>query len=359
LAPGEEREFILPVHLSTETGGLATTTFHLTMAGTADVGGEDVEVSTTYRLPVGMDMTLYWTNLRGLVTQQFWRVVDGVNEWGETSALGGISVGSSQGILNVLKKMGDGVLTANDFLGNHSADGGQRLNKQAEAVVAALSDYYHTRTAKQILADVRTVAHDTSVGGVGVFAEWLRDVDKAYTDGDHREVSRLLAEPTATVALGVGVEQVGARLLTKLIPDGLARKTYQALTRGPEADPDSVPYDQLRARELEDLRGMPTGVRVTGETVARAGLTVDEHGWMIDMAKEHGVAFFVRPRPEASARWARLGFNAKPDGDQAEVGQRHRRDVAGLRRLRRQGGAGRPAGAEGPLRRAPGGGRAG
>ena len=39
----------------------------------------------------------------------------------------------------------------------------------------------------------------------------------------------------------------------------------------------------------------------TGETVARAGITPDEHGWMIEMAKEHGVAFFVRPRPEDAA----------------------------------------------------------
>jgi hypothetical protein len=33
---------------------------------------------------------------------------------------------------------------------------------------------------------------------------------------------------------------------------------------------------------------------------------------MIDMAKEHGVAFFVRPRPETAAKFAKLGYNAKP-----------------------------------------------
>ncbi len=65
-------------------------------------------------------------------------------------------------------------------------------------------------------------------------------------------------------------------------------------------------------RELQDLKDMPTGVAITGETVARAGLTPDEHGWMIDMAREHGVAFFVRPRPESAAKFARLGYNAKP-----------------------------------------------
>jgi hypothetical protein len=33
---------------------------------------------------------------------------------------------------------------------------------------------------------------------------------------------------------------------------------------------------------------------------------------MIDMAREHGISFFVRPRPETAAKFAGLGYNAKP-----------------------------------------------
>jgi len=318
LAVGESREFLIPVGLQMDAGGLATYSADLTMTGTAAVGGESSDVSTVARTVDALELSLYWTTIwdevkRKLIddTLDFF---EGVNTWGNSSTLGGVTVGGGQGALNAFQKMGDGLLKVNDLLGEASGDGGERLTTEATTMVAAAREYLHTTSAQKMAIDLANVRDDIAVGGVGIFATWLRDVDRAYTAGDTRKVAELLSETATTVAVGISVEQAGARIFTRLINKPLARDTIAALKRAPDAPGEGpeVDFGGLVLRESKDLKDLPTGVPITGETVARAGITADEHGWMIEMAKEHGVAFFVRPRPKEAARWAARGYNAKP-----------------------------------------------
>ncbi len=318
LAVGESREFLIPVGMQIDAGGLAAYTADVTMTGTADIGGENVDVTTVGYTGDSLELSLYWTTIWDDVQRRLLAdtldFFEGVNTWGDSSTLGGIAVGGGQGVLNSFQKMGDGLLTVNDLLGEVSGDGGVRLTEAGSAMVAATREYLHTTSAQKMAIDLANVRDDITVAGVGVFANWMRDVDRAATAGDSRKVAELLAEPATDVAVGFGAEKAAGQLFNRLISQPLVRDTMKALKRAPEPiiDGPDVPYDQLVRRELQDLKDMPTGVPVTGETVARAGVTADEHGWMIEMAKEHGVAFFVRPRPEQAARWARLGYNAKP-----------------------------------------------
>jgi hypothetical protein len=315
LEPEESREFMIPAGMVSDAGGLAAYTFDLTFTGVAEVNGQPADVEHTARGSGGLDLSPYWTDILAEVKRSLLdltiEVIDGINDWGDQSTLAGVTVGGGQGVLTALQKMGDGVLTVNDVLGEASGDGGERLTDDGKAIVGAVREYLHTTSAKKMMVDLADAQIYVTVEGVGVFANWMRQVDQAQARGDLREVSRLISEPGAQIAVGFGAEAAGAQLFSRLIRQPLIRDTMHALKRGPD-DIDDVPFDLLRERELADLKDMPTGVRITGETVARAGITPDEHGWMIDMAKEHGVAFFVRPRPEDAARFASQGFNAKP-----------------------------------------------
>jgi hypothetical protein len=314
LAEGESREFQIPVAMPTDPQGLATYRATITMSGTADVGGVETPVSVDSVTGNSLDLSPYWETIFADVQrnlfQDFLDFIDGTNGWGESSTLGGVAVGSTEGALAALQKLGDGLLTVNDLLGEASGDGGQRLTTDAEAIAAAAREYLHTTSAKKMATDLGNIG----VGGVDIFGQWLRKIDRAYVAGDTREVAKLIAEPATALGVAGGVEVVGARLFSKLISQPLVRETIDVLKRAPEpvTDGPDVPYDQIVRRELQDLEDMPTGVRITGETVERAGITPDEHGWMIEQAQELGIAFFVRPRPEQAARFARLGYNAKP-----------------------------------------------
>lgn len=324
LEPDETREFMIPVAMVMDAGSLGSYRVDLRMAGTSIIDGESVEVAGTATAGDGLDLSPYWSTIIGDVranllsdTIEFF---EGVNSWGESSTLGGVAVGSTEGALKAFQKMGDGILGVNDLLGEASGDGGQRLTDQGKAIVEAAREYLHTTTAKEMAVDLANLEESVAVGGVGVFAEWLRDLDRAATSGDSREVARLIAEPGTELAIGFGVEKAGGQILTKAVQSAAGRKVASYLKRAPKPveedwiwlpEPDYTP-DKLVARELQDLKDVPTGVAITGETVARSGLTADEHGWMIEMAKEHGVAFFVRPRPETAAKFAKLGYNAKP-----------------------------------------------
>jgi hypothetical protein len=324
LEPDETREFMIPVAMVMDAGSLGSYRIDLRMAGTSIIDGESVEVAGTATAGDGLDLTPYWSTILGDVranllsdTIEFF---EGINTWGESSTLGGVAVGSSEGALRAFQKMGDGILGVNDLLGEASGDGGQRLSDQGKAIVEAAREYLHTTSAKEMAVDLADLEERIAVGGVGVFADWLRDLDRAAAAGDSREVARLIAEPGTELAIGFGVEKAGGQILTKAVQSAAGRKVASYLKRAPKPveedwiwlpEPDYTP-DKLVARELQDLKDLPTGVAITGETVARSGLTADEHGWMIDMAREHGVAFFVRPRPETAARFAKLGYNAKP-----------------------------------------------
>ena len=318
LAIGESREFLIPIGMQIDAGGLAAYTAEVTLTGSADIGGEDVDVATVGRTSDALDLSLYWTTIWDEVKRKLLDdtldFFEGVNEFGDTSTLGGVTVGGGQGVLNAFQKMGDGLLKVNDLLGEVSGDGGQRLTDEGRTIVNAVREYLHTTSAQKMAVDLANLEENIAVGGVGVFADWMRDIDRAAEAGDTRKIAELIAEPATDIAVGFGVEKAGAQLFTKLIQKPLVRETLKALRRAPDAPGEGPEVDigGIILRESEDLKDLPTGVPITGQTVARAGITADEHGWMIEMAKEHGVAFFVRPRPKEAARWAALGFNAKP-----------------------------------------------
>jgi len=320
LEPGESRDVLIPFIMAVDIGdSLATYRVEVEYTGSATLDGQAVQVDDKGRTNGGLDLTDYWTNLLSamgrLIRGQGWDIVEGVNEWGDESTLGGVTVGCGEGALSAFQKMGDGILTVNDLLGEVSGDNGQRLTEDGKAIVAAAREYLHTTSKKKMLIDFANVRDDVSVGAVDVFASWLYDIDQAYEKGDTRRVAGLIAEPTTEFATGVGVEAAGAQLFQKIVGSKVAREVMHHLKKGPSPVDEAtgqVPYDKLVRRELEDLKDMPTGVRITGETVERAGITPDEHAWMIEMSKEHGVAFFVRPRPESATKFAHAGFNAKP-----------------------------------------------
>ncbi len=324
LEPEESREFMIPVAMVTDAGELGSYRLDLRLAGTTLIGGEPTEVEGVATAGNALDLTPYWSTILGDVRRNLLsdtiEIIEGINDWGDSSTLGGIAVGSTTGALNAFRNLGDGVLTVNDFIAEETGSGGVRLTETGKAIVEASREYLHTHTAQEMAIDLAELEEQVAVGGVGVFAEWLRDVDRAASAGDTRRVAELLAEPGTEVALGFGVEKAAGKLFTRAVESAAGRKVASYLKRAPQPepvdelmmlDPEYTP-EHLVARELQDLKDMPTGVAITGETAARAGLTADEHGWMIEMAKEHGIAFFVRPRPETAAKFAKLGYNAKP-----------------------------------------------
>lgn len=320
LAKEESREFMIPVGMVSDAGELATYSFVLTMSGKASSKGATLDVTVNERASAALDLTDYHETIKERMRSQLLAglidLIDGINEWGDSSTVGGIAVGGGQGVLNALQKMGDGVLSTTDLLGQASGDGGQQLTEDAEAIVAMAREYYHTTSWKEMAIDYADVRDNIAVGGVEIFANWLHDVDVAYTSGDNRRVAELLSEPATQVAVGFGTEKAAGQLFTKVLQSAKARISAKALKRkpAPDVDVDAPGGDVAKVVDSDyaDLKDIPTGVAITGQTVARAGMTVEEHGWMIEMAKKHGVAFFVRPRPAQAAQFARMGYNAKP-----------------------------------------------
>ncbi|MCA9516129.1 MAG: PKD domain-containing protein [Myxococcales bacterium] len=319
LEAGASQEFLIPVGLVLAVGDRATYEVELEMTGQAAIDGDDAEVVAGARAAAGLDLSVYWTSLLEEVRKQLlfelFEFIDGVNDWGNRSTLGGIAVGGGQGALAAFQKMGDGLLSANDFLAYTIGNGGEELNRTGQAVVDACREYLHTTSKKKMAVDLANLEENLAVGAVDTFAQWLYQIDKAQAKGDVREVSRLISEPGTELAIGLVVNEAGGQILGKLAKTGAGRKVMAFFKRGvdvEEAVAGGKAVETVIDAEYASLREMPTGVRLTGETVARAGLTTEEHAWMIEMAQEHGVAFFVRPRPAEAAKWARLGYNGKP-----------------------------------------------
>src|SRR5690606_29494294 len=106
--------------------------------------------------------TDYWVEILPevgrLLLQGLFDLVDDIDEFGDEGGLvGGVTVGTGQAALTVLQKMGDGILSANDLLGEATGDGGERLTTEAKAIVAGLREYYHTHTLKQMASDLGEV----------------------------------------------------------------------------------------------------------------------------------------------------------------------------------------------------------
>jgi len=320
----QEREFIVPITMPIDVGGKGDYNIALEFLGQATIDGTDVAVTTTEDTANGLDLSQYWTSILGEVKSYllngFISAIDDVNDWADKSTLGGVAVGGGEGVLNALQKMGDGVLSANDFIGETVGNGGQQLTEEGTAIVGAIREYAATTSKKQMAKDLVGAGYDVTIAGVDVFAQWMGKVDKAYTSGDTQEVTRLLAEPTTELALSIGgemaVEKAASGLFEKLISNGTARKFLRgkkeaaALEAGENATEAQLIkyYDEIG----EEIKDIPTGVPLRGETVARLGVADDEYAWFINSAKEQNVTFFIRPRPEEAAKYAKLGYNAKP-----------------------------------------------
>ncbi len=325
LEPEESREFQIPYGISTMADGVTKYRVEVTMTGSVELEGQLTEVSHSEFADGGLDLNNYWTSFFNELMRTYWddtlSLVEGINEWGETSTIGGSVVGGGQGVLDAFQTAGDGLISTGELVVN-TVTGKYELTKKGQQLAEAAVEYFHTRSLKGMavdLADAEIAATNALAEGIcDPLGRWLQKVDVAVSKGDSREVARLLTESGTTVALTVGgemaVERVGAKLLGFLIKKPVARETLGALRAesGPVERGIEIPDAELRKLEVDDIRDLPTGVSLPTSTVLKAGINQREHSWMQRMAKEHGVAFFVRPRPAAAAEFAAKGWNAKP-----------------------------------------------
>ena len=318
--------FLIPFIRATEADGLASYRVEVKYVGKIEVDGEEAEVDHTGFGGGGLDLTVYWTNLwdemsKALLdnTLDFF---EGLNSWGESSTVGGIAVGGGQGVLDAFQALGDGILGTGEIAVN-TVTGKYELGKKSQQIAQTISEYYQTHTLKEIGRDIidagLTTAgklDDAAIAGVGLFADWMHKVDKAYQQGDAREVSRLLSEAATNVAFTVGgeiaVEKAASQLFAKIIPKAPKRKVVGDMRAAKAEDIADLPPGERALLEGEDLKDIPTGVPLSRAVAARAGYDDKTLDWMQKTAKEHGVAFFARPRPAAAAKFADAGWNPKP-----------------------------------------------
>jgi len=323
LKPEQSQEFIIPVGMILDVDSASRYTLPVTYSGIAILDPTDadknVDVTTEEILRDDIDRTEYWEDLLSeyyaLMVNGVISIFDEIDEFGDSSLIGGITVGSAEGVINVLEEMGNGALSVVDFLGETSGDGGETLSNQAEQIVNVISEYNNTTTFEQKLVDLADVEQAIAVGGVDIFANWMFDVETAARDGRSRDVATLLSEPATQVATGVGAEQAGARLFVKLLKSSLGRKVLFKLTKKFEVPNESsgasivIKYINDLEKSFDDL---PEGVPLTGQHALMAGVEGDDLAFMLDEAKRTNATFFVRPRPATAAAHAKSGFNAKP-----------------------------------------------
>lgn len=323
LEVGESQEFIIPVAMILDVGSATRYTLPVTFTGTATIededGEQDVEISVEEILRDNLDRTEYWEDLLdeyfALLVNGVISVFDEIDEFGDSSLIGGITVGSAEGVITAFEKMGDGALSVVDFLGETSGDGGEKLTKQAQQIVNVITEYNNTTTFEQKIVDLAEVEQTIAIEGVDIFAEWMFDVESAARKGDSREVASLLAEPTTQVATGLGTEQAGAQIFAKLLRTGLGRKILFKLTKKFEV-PNESSGAAIVAKYIDDLEetfdDLPEGVPLNGQHALMAGVEGDDLAFMLDEAKRTNATFFVRPRPATAAAHARAGYNGKP-----------------------------------------------
>lgn len=322
----EEHEFLIPFIMTSEADDVSKYRFELKFTGTVEVDGDEAEVDHTGVGEGGLDKTLYWTNLfEDWLKASLDDTLDffeGLNSWGESSTVGGIAVGGGQGVLNAFQGLGDGILGAGEIAVN-TVTGKYELTEKGQQLAQTISEYYQTHTLKEMGADIVDAGltaggklDDAAIAGVGMFADWMHKVDKAYQSGDAREVSRLLSEATTNVAFTVGgeiaVEKAASQILAKVIRKAPPRKSVGDMRAAKREDIADLPPGERALLEGEDLKDVPTGVPLSRAVAARAGYDDKTLNWMQRMAKEHGVAFFARPRPAAAAKFADAGWNPKP-----------------------------------------------
>ncbi len=326
LAVDEEHEFLIPFIMTTEADGLGSYRFEVKFTGKVEVDGEEAEVDHLGVGGGGLDLTLYWSNLLEDYLKAYLDdtldFFEGINSFGESSTIGGIAVGGGQGVLGAFKGLGDGILGAGEIAVN-TVTGEYKLTERGQQIAQTLSEYYQTHTLKEMGADIVDAGltaggklDDVAIAGVDLFARWMQRVDKAYQKGDAREVSRLLSEAATNVAFTVGgeiaVEKAASQVFAKLIPKAPKRKTVGEMRAARTEDVVDLPPGERVLLETEDIKDLPTGVPLARSAARRAGYDDKTLDWMQATAKEHGVAFFARPRPAAAAKFADAGWNPKP-----------------------------------------------
>ncbi len=321
LAAGQEKDFIIPVGMILDIGSANRYTLPVTFTGKVvnEQLEDDVEVSVEEILRDDIDRTDWWVDIKdayyALMVRGIMTVVNELDEWADDSLIGGITVGTADGVITALEKMGQGTLDVVDFLGETSGDGGETLNKQARQIVTLMSEYYHGTTVEQMMIDLADIEQTIAINGVDVFADWMFNVETAAREGRARDVAALLAEPSTQIATGIGAEQAGAQVFAKLLKTGVGRKVMLKLTKKINV-PNESSGAAIVAKYIDELEqtfdDLPEGVPLTGKHALAAGVEGDDLAFMLDEAKRSNTTFFVRPRPATAAAHARAGYNAKP-----------------------------------------------
>ncbi len=320
LAPGQAHEFLVPSLLRVEVGDLQRYNVDFQMTGTsASVG----TVTATAKASNALDLSFYYRTIfekaKAFLLGSLDSLTDLVDRYAKSSTVGGIQVGTTEGVLNAFQEMGDGLLDAGSLLA-HPIDTLKGLSTKGQSMAQSISEYANTHTPKQLGLDLRRAGVTVTEAGVKQVTDWFGKIETSYRAGDTREVARLLAKPATEVAVGeIVVEQAVAKLFGKLISEPVKRVVNKTRKRAPDVPKDSageVDWGELWDNDVADLKDMPTGVQIDAATVARAGLAPDEFSQLQQIARklggEEGIAFFVRPRPPEAIKWARKGYNAKP-----------------------------------------------
>ena len=322
LAPGESRDFLIPLSVATDVGELATYRITLSMQGNAKIDGIDVEIKDDAVTAGGLDLSVYWTSILSEVRSYLFNglldsvqfFIDKADQLGDSGLFGGTVVGATDGTLNAFQKMGDGILGIPDLIGDAGAALGYTagFTNDGKAVVSAIREYVNTTSTKEMLVDMANTEEiaalalgDKAVEAVEAVNQWMFSVDTAVTKGDYRKAAELVVEPSVSVALSVGselaVEKAGAWLIKKVMNDKFTRRYFRGKKRAPENFPD-----------IDSFNDLPDGVPLHVQSIEKSGISLSEHAWMKVIAAEEEVVFVVRPRPKQAIKWAELDLNAKP-----------------------------------------------
>jgi len=159
--------------------------------------------------------------------------------------------------------------------------------------------------------------------------DYIVDTVTAFADGNTREFTRLTTEPQVEVALGLGVDSVTARILSRVVGAARARglikgrqKGVSALSRELLGAADNAAAEaavRLVNAQRRLFDNAPEAVALTPKQAAGAGVDGRELAFMLRTAKRvqpdgSQVAYFVRPRPRSALRHALRALNAKPLG---------------------------------------------
>lgn len=329
LKPGQanSREFLIPISMVSDVSDKTRFILPVEFSGKAVIDGEDVDVTSRGEIRGNIDRDKYHVEIfpetLTLLLNGFISLVDGIDQAGNETTLGGVAIGTTEGVLTSFQKMGDGLFTVADMLenaatvaGQASADGGDALSKDALKIYNAIVEYNNTTSLRDMAIDLAEVEESITIGGVRVVADYMRSVEVAGGKGDWREVASLISEPATDIGTGLGAERAAAGIMSRVyarapLPARKFLRGKEKKVATPDEDaPQTEVIDYFRG-QAESWDDVPTGVPLTGETVRLAGISDDQYAYMIEKAKSTGGTFIVRPRPETATKWALQRLNAK------------------------------------------------